>query len=132
MEILEASLLDLEWHSLKADAPKQEPDVFEAAALKKHAIDIPQIPPRYRSPYFLHIWSNGYEANYYSYTWGEILDDDAYEWFKEHGGLNRANGQHFRDTLLGAGYVADPMALYRTFRGRDPSVKALERQRGLD
>jgi peptidyl-dipeptidase Dcp len=132
MEILAASLLDLEWHSLKADAPKQDPDMFEAAALARNKTNMPEIPPRYRSPYFLHIWANGYEANYYSYTWGEILDDDAFEWFKENGGLTRANGQRFRDKMLGPGYVADPMAMYRDFRGRDPSAKALERQRGLD
>ncbi len=132
MEILGASLLDQEWHSLKADAPKQVPDTFEAAALARNKVDMPEIPPRYRSPYFLHIWANGYEANYYSYTWGEILDDDAFEWFTENGGLTRANGQRFRDKMLGPGYTADPMALYRDFRGRDPSVKALERQRGLD
>jgi peptidyl-dipeptidase Dcp len=132
MEILAASLLDQEWHGLKADAPKQVPDTFEAAALAKNKVDMPEIPPRYRSPYFLHIWANNYEANYYSYTWGEILDDDAYEWFKENGGLTRANGQRFRDKMLGPGYTADPMALYRDFRGRDPSAKALERQRGLD
>jgi peptidyl-dipeptidase Dcp len=131
-EVLAASLLDLEWHSLKADAPKQVPDVFEAAALKRVKMDSADVPPRYRSPYFLHIWANGYEANYYSYTWGEILDDDAFEWFQENGGLTRANGQRFRDKMLGPGYVADPMALYRDFRGRDPSVKALERNRGLE
>ena len=131
-EVLAAQLLDLEWHSLKADAPKQVPDVFEAAALKRVKVDMAEVPPRYRSPYFLHIWANGYEANYYSYTWGEILDDDAFEWFKENGGLTRANGQRFRDKMLGPGYVADPMAQYRDFRGRDPSAKALERQRGLD
>jgi peptidyl-dipeptidase Dcp len=131
-ELLAAALLDLEWHGLAADAPKQDPDVFEAAALKKDAVDLVQVPPRYRSPYFLHIWANGYESNYYSYTWGEILDDDAFEWFTENGGLNRANGQRFRDKMLGPGYTADPMALYRDFRGRDPSVKALVRNRGLD
>ncbi|HTJ63537.1 MAG TPA: M3 family metallopeptidase [Alphaproteobacteria bacterium] len=131
-EVLAASLLDLEWHSLKADAPKQVPDIFEAAALKRVKMDMPEVPPRYRSPYFLHIWANGYEANYYSYTWGEILDDDAFEWFTENGGLTRANGQRFRDKMLGPGYVADPMAQYRDFRGRDPEVKALERQRALD
>ena len=131
-ELIAAALLDLEWHALPADAPKQDPDVFEAAALKKDAVDLAQVPTRYRSPYFLHIWANGYESNYYSYTWGEILDDDAFEWFTEHGGLTRANGQRFRDKMLGPGYTADPMDLYRDFRGRDPSVKALERQRGLD
>ncbi len=131
-ELIAAALLDLEWHALPADAPQQDPDVFEAAALKKDGVDLAQVPPRYRSPYFLHIWANGYESNYYSYTWGEILDDDAYEWFTENGGLTRANGQRFRDKMLGPGFTSDPMALYRDFRGRDPSVKALERQRGLD
>ncbi len=131
-ELLEASLLDLEWHSLSADAPKQDPDAFEAAALATNGVALAQVPPRYRSPYFLHIWGNGYESNYYSYTWGEILDDDAFEWFTEHGGLTRANGQRFRDKMLAPGYVADPMAQYRDFRGRDPSVKALERERGLE
>ncbi len=131
-ELLSATLLDLEWHSLPASAAKQDPDAFETAALKKNGIDLAQVPPRYRSPYFLHIWGNGYESNYYSYTWGEILDDDAFEWFTENGGLTRANGQRFRDRMLGPGYIADPMAQYRDFRGRDPSVKALERQRGLE
>jgi len=130
-ELLAAALLDLDWHSLGADAPKQDPDQFEAAALKREGIDLAQVPPRYRSPYFLHIWGNGYESNYYSYTWGEILDDDAYEWFVEHGGLTRANGQRFRDLMLGPGYTDDPMALYRNFRGADPSVEALKRNRGL-
>ncbi len=131
-EILQAALLDQEWHSLGPDAPKQVPDVFEAAALQRDGVALAQVPPRYRSPYFLHIWANGYEANYYSYTWGEILDDDAFEWFTENGGLTRANGQRFRDMMLGPGYTANPMDLYRAFRGRDPSVTALERQRGLD
>ena len=131
-ELVAAALLDLDWHSLPADAPKQDADAFEAAALKKNAVDLPQVPPRYRSPYFLHIWANGYEANYYSYLWGEILDDDAFEWFTEHGGLTRANGQRFRDKMLGPGYTADPMAQYRDFRGGDPSVEALKRERGLE
>ncbi len=130
-ELLAASLLDLEWHGLSADAPKQVPDTFEAAALKKTGVDLATVPPRYRSPYFLHIWGNGYDSNYYSYTWGEILDDDAFEWFTENGGLTRANGQRFRDKMLGPGYIADPMAQYRDFRGRDPSTQALERNRGL-
>ena len=131
-EVLEASLLDLDWHSLGADAPKQDPAQFEAAALKKEGFgEIPQVPSRYHSPYFLHIWANGYEANYYSYTWGAILDDDAFEWFQAHGGLTRENGQRFRDRMLGPTHTADPMALYRDFRGGDPTVDALKRDRGL-
>jgi peptidyl-dipeptidase Dcp len=130
-ELLEAALLDLDWHALSADAPKQDPAAFEAAALKQDGFDLPQVPPRYKSPYFLHIWGNGYQSNYYSYTWGEILDDDAFEWFTDHGGLTRANGQRFRDLMLGPGFVADPMDQYRNFRGRDPSGDALKRNRGL-
>ena len=131
-EYLAAALLDLEWHSLPADAPLQTPDAFEAAALKKHAVDLDAVPPRYRTTYFAHIWAGGYAANYYAYLWGEVLDDDAYAWFTEHGGLTRANGQHFRDTMLAPGHTADPMALYRNFRGHDPDTAPLLRQRGLD
>jgi peptidyl-dipeptidase Dcp len=131
-EYLAAALLDLEWHSLPAGAPKQVPDSFEQAALRKHAIDIDTVPPRYRTTYFAHIWAGGYAANYYAYLWGEVLDDDAYAWFTEHGGLTRANGQHFRDTMLAPGHTADPMALYRNFRGHDPDTAPLLRQRGLD
>jgi peptidyl-dipeptidase Dcp len=131
-EYLAAALLDLEWHSLPAGAPLQTPDVFEAAALKKHAIDLDTVPPRYRTTYFAHIWAGGYAANYYAYLWGEVLDDDAYAWFTEHGGLTRANGQRFRDMMLAPGHTADPMELYRAFRGHDPDTAPLLRQRGLD
>jgi peptidyl-dipeptidase Dcp len=131
-EYLAAALLDLEWHSLPAGVALQNPDRFEAQALAKHAIDLANVPPRYRTTYFSHIWSGGYAANYYAYLWGEVLDDDAYAWFTEHGGLTRANGQRFRDMMLAPGHTADPMALYRAFRGRDPDTAALLRQRGLD
>ncbi len=131
-EYLAAALLDLEWHSLPAGAPAQTPDAFEAAALKKHAIDLDTVPPRYRTTYFAHIWAGGYAANYYAYLWGEVLDDDAYAWFTQHGGLTRANGQHFRDTMLAPGHTADPMALYRAFSGRNPDTAPLLHQRGLD
>ena len=131
-EYLAAALLDLEWHALPADAPLQTPDAFEAAALKKHAVDLDAVPPRYRTTYFAHIWAGGYAANYYAYLWAEVLDDDAYAWFTEHGGLTRANGQRFRDMMLAPGHTADPMALYRAFRGHDPDTAPLLRQRGLD
>ncbi len=133
LEYTAAALLDLEWHSLTAkDAKVADVDAFEAAALKKDGVAMEEVPPRYRSPYFLHIWGNGYEANYYAYMWGEILDDDSYEWFVEHGGMTRANGQIFRDKMLGRTYTADPMEIYRGFRGRDPSAEAIKRERGLE
>jgi len=132
-EYVAAALLDLEWHSLTAkDAKVTDIDAFETAALKKDGVDLAEVPPRYRSPYFLHIWGNGYEANYYAYMWGEILDDDAYEWFTENGGMTRQNGQTFRDKMLGRTYTADPMDIYRGFRGRDPSADAIKRERGLE
>jgi peptidyl-dipeptidase Dcp len=130
-EYLAASLLDMAWHTLPADAPRQDVDVFETQALQRYHVDMTVVPPRYRSSYFAHIWSNGYAAGYYAYLWSEVIDDDAFAWFTEHGGLTRANGQRFRDMILSRGGTADVAAMYRAFRGRDPSIEPLLRQRGL-
>ena len=89
------------------------------------------IPPRYRSTYFSHIWSMGYSAGYYSYIWAEVLDADSVEWFKQHGGLTRENGDHFRETLLSKGGSKDAMQLFQDFRGREPDVQPLLVRRGL-
>jgi peptidyl-dipeptidase Dcp len=131
MEYLEATLLDMAWHTLPTDAPLQPVDSFETAALRRFHVDLALIPPRYRSSYFAHIWSSGYAAGYYSYLWSEVLDDDAYAWFVEHGGATRANGRRFRDLILSRGATEDAGALYRAFRGRDPSIEPLLEQRGL-
>jgi peptidyl-dipeptidase Dcp len=130
-EYLAAALLDMAWHSLPADAPTQDVEKFEKEALKKYDIDVPAVPPRYRTPYFAHIWGGGYSAGYYAYLWSEVLDDDAYYWFKEHGGMTRENGQRFRDMVLSRGSTEDMAKLYRDFRGRDPSVEPLLEERGL-
>ena len=130
-EYLSASLLDLAWHNLPADAPQQDVDAFEGAALKRFKVDLAVVPPRYRTPYFAHIWGGGYSAGYYSYLWSEVLDHDAYQWFVEHGGMTRANGQRFRDMILSRGGTQDAAAMYRAFRGRDPSVEPLLMERGL-
>ncbi|MCD7099606.1 peptidyl-dipeptidase Dcp [Stenotrophomonas sp. MMGLT7] len=130
-EYLSAALLDLAWHSLPADAPLQDVDGFEAQALKKYKVDLPQVPPRYRTSYFDHIWGGGYSAGYYAYFWAEVLDDDAFEWFKEHGGLSAENGQVFRDKILSRGNTVELATLYRDFRGKDPSVEPLLENRGL-
>lgn len=130
-EYLSAALLDLAWHTLPADAPLQDVDQFETAALKKFKVDLPQVPPRYRTSYFDHIWGGGYSAGYYAYFWSEVLDDDAYEWFKEHGGLTAENGQTFRDKILSRGNTVELADLYRAFRGKDPSVEPLLENRGL-
>ncbi|NIJ70104.1 peptidyl-dipeptidase Dcp [Xanthomonas sp. 60] len=130
-EYLSAALLDLAWHTQKADAPLQDVDAFEAAALKKYKVDLPQVPPRYRTTYFDHIWGGGYSAGYYAYFWAEVLDHDAFQWFTENGGLTAANGQQFRDKVLSRGNSVELSQLYRDFRGKDPSVEPLLEFRGL-
>jgi len=130
-EYLSAALLDMGWHSLPATAPKENVDSFETETLKRFKVDLPEVPPRYRTSYFAHIWGGGYSAGYYAYLWSEVLDDDAYYWFVEHGGMTRANGQRFRDMILSRGGTEDAGVLYRAFRGRDPSVDPLLEQRGL-
>ncbi len=133
-EYLAASWLDMAWHTLDADHAAAVTDVaaFEAAALRDIGLDDPAIPPRYASTYFAHVFSGGYSAGYYSYIWSEVLDADTVEWFRENGGLTRANGERFRQRLLGVGGGKDPLEAYRDFRGRDADIAPLLRRRGLD
>ena len=121
-EVLTAARLDLDWHSLPATAPLQDVDKFEADALAKGGYDVADVPPRYRSNYFLHIWSNGYSSGYYAYPWTRMLGQDAFAWFQAHGGLTRANGQRFRDMVLSRGNTLDYAEMYRAFAGRDPTI----------
>jgi len=130
-EQLAASFVDLEWHALTADAIPTDVDAFEEAALRKHGLAVREVPPRYRTRYFQHIWILAYSAGYYSYLWSQVLDADAYDWFKERGGLTRENGQRFRDMVLSRGGTREAAAMYREFRGRDASADALLIERGL-
>ena len=133
-EYLAASLIDMAWHQL---SPEDVPDAdglvaFEAAALKEAGVALDAVPPRYRSTYFSHIFAGGYSAGYYSYIWSEVLDADSVEWFKEHGGLTRENGNHFRVSLLSRGGSVEAMTLFRNFRGADPDITPLLTRRGLN
>jgi peptidyl-dipeptidase Dcp len=130
-EVLGAAELDMVWHSLPVGSPTKDVDAFEAAALRKTGLDMAEVPPRYRSSYFLHIWANGYAAGYYAYLWAEMLDNDAFDWFMEHGGLTRANGDRFREMILSRGNVGDYAKLYREFRGKDPSIEPMLKRRGI-
>jgi len=130
-EILEAADLDMAWHTLPASAPEQNSDKFETASLKKDHLYIPQVPPRYRSSYFTHIWRWGYAAGYYAYIWSEMLDDDAFDWFTNHGGLTRANGDRFRKMILSKGATEDYTKIFHEFTGHDPRIEALLKFRGL-
>jgi peptidyl-dipeptidase Dcp len=130
-EVVAAAELDMQWHMLTADAPRQDVDTFEGQALKAAHVDFPFVPPRYRSSYFLHIWANGYAAGYYAYLWTEMLDDDAFAWFKAHGGLTRENGQRFRDMILSRGHSEDYGPMFRAFYGKDPDIQPMLVHRGL-
>ena len=130
-EVLEAARLDLDWHSLGADAARQDVDKFEAQALASSGYDTADVPPRYRSSYFLHIWSNGYSAGYYAYPWTRMLAQDAFSWFESHGGLTRANGQRYRDMVLSRGNTEDLAEMYRGFVGHDPDINPYLEYYGL-
>jgi len=132
-EYLAAALIDQALHQLEpADVPSaEELMAFEANALRTAGAGLTTVPPRYRLPYFSHIMG-GYAAGYYSYIWSEVLDADTVEWFKANGGMTRANGQHFRDTLLSKGGSVDAMTLFRQFRGQEPDIAPLLERRGLN
>ena len=133
-EVVTAALLDLKWHALTPAAGLQDVGGFEAKSLGELAaagLDVKNVPTRYRSSYFRHIWGGGYAAAYYAYSWTEVLDHDAFAWFTEHGGLTRANGQRYRDMILSQGHSQDYAVMYRNFAGRDPSIEPMLKARGL-
>ncbi len=130
-EAIAAAALDMQWHTLPADTAITDAYAFEKNALHVTGLDLPQVPPRYRSSYFLHIWGNGYAAGYYAYQWTKMLEEDAYSWFTENGGLTRANGQRFRDMILSRGNTEDYNKMFKDFRGHEPDIRAMERELGL-
>ncbi len=132
VEYLAAALLDWAWHTIPAGAEPGDVFEFEAGVLEDAGIDFPQIPPRYRTTYFAHIWRSGYAAGYYSYIWSEVLDADTVQWFQESGGMTRANGERFRRGLLSRGNSMDPLDAFASVRGRAPRIDALLARRGLD
>ena len=130
-ELLAAAQLDMAWHSLPGDAPRQDVDAFEAKALAATGLDIADVPPRYRSSYFAHIWGSGYAAGYYAYIWTDMLQQNVYDWFETHGGMTRANGQRLRDLVLSRGHTQDYNVMFRNMVGHDPQVAPLLVKRGL-
>ena len=130
-ELIAASLLDMDYHTLERP-DFRKPLQFEDSAMRKYGL-IPSVISRYRSTYFQHIFASasGYSAGYYSYTWSAVLDADAFEMFKEKGIFNREVATAFRKNVLERGYTDDPAVLYRNFRGHDPVITPLLRNRGL-
>ena len=132
LEYMSAALLDLDWHQIRPDAPPvDDVEGFERASLARHGVDLPAVPPRYRTTYFAHVWPGGYSAGYYAYLWAEILAADAYAHTMATGGLTRENGDRYRRAILARGGTDEPMALYVAFRGQEPTVDALLKRRGL-
>jgi peptidyl-dipeptidase Dcp len=130
-EILAAAELDMEWHTLSASPRIENTDAFEKEALAKTRLSISYVPPRYRSSYFSHIWTGNYAAGYYAYLWSEMLDDDAYQWFLDHGGLTRENGDRLRRMVLSRGNTEDPAAMYTAWCGAEPKIEPMLKERGL-
>jgi peptidyl-dipeptidase Dcp len=130
-EYLAAALLDMVWHTLPPGTALQDVNTFEPAALKRFAIDLSTVPPRYHTTYFSHIWSSGYSAGYYAYLWSEVLAHDAFYFLEQRGGLTRKNGQRLRDMVLSRGGSEPVDQMYRAFRGRDADIEPLLVERGL-
>lgn len=131
LEYMSAALLDMELHTLSADAPLIDVTAFEQSALEKYGVDLPAVPPRYKSTYFAHSVGGGYSAGYYAYMWSEILAADAFAYVQERGGLTRENGEHYRKHILETGNSRPPMESYIKFRGQEPTTDALLIRRGL-
>ncbi len=130
-ELLAAALLDMHWHSVTPQGLPQDVDAFEQQSLREEQMDLAAVPPRYRSSYFSHIFGGGYAAGYYAYLWTQMLADDGYQWFVEQGRLTRENGQRFREAILSRGNSCDLEALYRDWRGHDPLIEPMLKNRGL-
>ncbi len=130
-EYVSAALLDMAWHTRAPGETVADIGAFEQDVLDRHGLSVPEIPPRYHSTYFAHAWNGGYGAGYYAYLWAEVLDHDAYAWFRDHGGLSPEAGRRLREMILSRGNTADPAELYRAFLGRDPRVEPLLEFRGL-
>ncbi len=132
VEYLAATLLDQAWHRISPDLRIANAVHFENDALENSRLAMDLIPPRYRTSYFQHIFAGGYSAGYYSYIWSEVLDADIVDWFRENGGMTRANGDEFRTKLLSVGGSVDAMDAFRDVRGRDKDLAPLLKRRGLD
>ena len=131
IENLCSSNLDMQWHTIGVDTSVDDVAAFEKEALAKMKLNVDEIPPRYRSTYFAHIFSGGYAAGYYSYLWTEMLSHDASDWFKNNGLLTRENGDKFRKEVLSRGSTMDYAEMYKTFAGRDPKAEPMLKARGL-
>jgi peptidyl-dipeptidase Dcp len=127
-ELIAAAILDMDLHNLTSVEGINVQE-FEKQAMDKIGL-IPEIAPRYRVTYFNHI-IGGYAAGYYSYLWANVLDNDAFEAFREHGLFDQETAMAFRHNILEKGDTEDPMTLYKNFRGAEPSIEPMLKNLGL-
>ncbi|AFR36357.1 M3 family metallopeptidase [Riemerella anatipestifer] len=130
-ELVAAATLDMAWHSVTSEEQFKPALDFEKEALNKYGLLVEQVPPRYHSPYFAHIWGGGYSAGYYAYMWSDMLNSDAWDWIKNNGGMTRANGDRFRKYILSIGNTKDLNKAYKEFTGRTPDLKPLLKDKGF-
>jgi peptidyl-dipeptidase Dcp len=136
-EYIAAAILDQSWHQVPAAQLDKLPQTadrvmpFEAAALEAAGVNFAPVPPRYHSPYFLHVFSSGYAAGYYAYLWSDVLARDTQSWVQSHGGLKRENGDRLRAQVLSRGRTEEPSKLFRDFYGGPPDIEPLLEHRGL-
>ncbi|MDT0575149.1 M3 family metallopeptidase [Croceicoccus sp. F390] len=131
-ETLAAAMLDMDWHLLVPAQVPSDMDAFETRALKATGLHAGKVPPRYKSPYFRHVFGgSSYSAGYHAYLWTEMLAHNVNEWFDKNGGLTRANGDRYRDVILSRGGTLDYGDAFRTLTGHDPKVEPLLNARGL-
>lgn len=131
LELIEAAMLDMSWHTLSVGEIPTNVDRFERTSLKQDGVYLSYVPPRYRSSYFLHIWGHGYAAGYYAYLWTQMLADNAHQWFLNHGGLTRDNGERFRRMILSQGNSENLAEMYQAWLGHEPAIEPMLKYRGL-
>ena len=130
-ELVSAATLDMNWHSVTDESQFKPALEFEKEVLAKYVFNLKQVPPRYHTPYFAHIWGGGYSAGYYAYMWSDVLNADAWDWITNNGGMTRANGDRFRKYILSVGNSVDLNQAYKDFTGRTPDIKPLLKNKGF-
>ena len=130
-ELVSAATLDMSWHSVTDENQLKPTLEFEKDVLKKYGFTLSEVPPRYHSPYFAHIWGGGYSAGYYAYMWSDMLNSNAWDYISKNGGMTRANGDRFRKYILSVGNSKDLNVAFKEFTGKDPDIKALLKDKGF-
>ncbi|WP_248908099.1 M3 family metallopeptidase [Flavobacterium sp. K5-23] len=130
-ELLAASTLDMAWHSVEKESDFKPTLVFENEALQKYGLLVNEVPTRYHTPYFAHIWSGGYSAGYYAYTWSKTLDYNAFDWMQANGGMTRENCERFRKYILSVGNSVDLNKAFKDFIGHEMKIEPYLRNAGL-